>query len=414
MKAKTLIFILATLLIASGEIFLAQKSSAAEETSVAGNKEEIDELNRQIAERKDKIQQLEETINQYKKTIEQKRTEAVSLKNQLSILDNKLAQTQTDIELTEEKIAEAQLEIEALELTIAEKEKAIARQKKIISAVVRNINAEDQKNYMEILLTNDNFADFYGQLRNLESIYADLGRSVKTLRLSKEELNAKKEQVAGRKKVYEDLKAELDGKKQDLGEQSMTKQDLLINTKASEARYQTLLESLRKQYQAIEGEMRAYEEQVRKKLSETDKLDNLGTTGDFSWPVSGRYITSAFHDPDYPYRRVFEHSGLDIRAAQGTPVRAAAAGYVARAKRCSTASCYSYIIIVHSGNLSTVYGHLSSIGVSDDQFVARGDIIGYSGGTPGTVGAGPFVTGPHLHFEVRSNGIPVDPSGYLE
>lgn len=384
------------------------------ENNVGGNKEEIDDLNKQIAAKKDRIKQLEDTIAKYKKSIEQKKLEAVSLKNQIGILDNRLAQTTIDIKITEEKIGEAKMEVEALQLSIQDKEATIAKQKLIISKMVRNIHAEDRKNYLEIMLTSASFADFYNQVKYLESVYTDLGRSVKNLRLAKEDLDAKKIQVESRKKIYEDLKVELDNKQKDLIDQSNTKQTLLDQTRSSELRYQTLLTSLKSQYQVIEGEVRSYEDQVRKKLEEMEKFKNLDSgSGELAWPVPSHYITSAFHDPDYPYRRVFEHSGIDLRASQGTAIKAAAAGYIARAKRCSLASCYSYVLIVHTGNISTLYGHMSSISVSEDQFVARGDVIGYTGGTPGTAGAGPFVTGPHLHFEVRKNGIPVNPMSYL-
>lgn len=378
----------------------------------AGSSAEIDQLNKQIAEKKDTIKQLEDTIAKYNKNIAQKQTEGISLKNQLSILDNHIAKAETDIELTQEKIKRAQLEIEALQITIAGKEAVMEKQKKIITKIIQSINADKRKNYLEVLLTNNNFAQFYDQLQYTTNVYTNLGQSIKVLRLVKEDLQTKQKQVENKKKTYEILKVELEGKREKLEDQSKAKENLLVQTKSSELKFKTLLASLKQQYQAQINEQRAYEEQVRKKLAQQNKLGE--SVGEFSWPLPNRTITASFHDPDYPFRNVFEHSGIDIRASQGTPVRAAAAGYVARAKICGAASCYAYVLIVNTGNLSTLYGHLSRVDVQGDQFVNKGDIIGYSGGRPGTVGAGPFVTGPHLHFEVRLNGIPVDPMGYLE
>lgn len=373
---------------------------------------EINELNKQIAAKKEVIKQLEETINKYNKNIAQKQTEAQSLKNQLSILDNHIAKAETDIELTEQKIDQAQLQIEELELSIAAKEATLEKQKKIITKMVQSINADKQKSYLEVLLTNSSFASFYDQLQYTLKVYKDVGQSAKVLRVIKEDLQARRDQIAATKKTYEDLKISLEEKKTKFREQSTAKENLLVATKSSEQKYKTLLSSLKQQYQAVINEQRAYEDQVRKKLAQENKLGD--SVGPFSWPVSSRTITARFHDPDYPFRNVFEHSAIDLRASQGTPVRAAASGYVARAKTCTVSTCYAYVLIVHTGNLSTLYGHLSRIDVAADQFVNKGDVIGLSGGKPGTVGAGPFVTGPHLHFEVRLNGIPVDPLGYLE
>lgn len=376
------------------------------------NAVEIEQLNKQILEKKEKIKELEKTIDKYTQNIQAKQVEAESLKNQISILDNYIAKAETDIELTQEKIKQAQLEIEALELSIAEKEAVLAKQKQIIAKIVQGLNADKQKNYLTVVLTNNSLTQFYDQLQYTMKIYTDLGKSVKVLRLVKEDLQVKKEQVENRKKTYENLKKELEEKYERFRDQSKAKENLLSQTKSSELRYRTLLTSLKLQHQAVVNEQRTFEEQIRKRLAQENKLS--ASVGAFAWPLLNRTITASFHDPDYPFRNVFEHSGIDIRASQGTPVRAAASGYVARAKICSAASCYAYILIVHTGNLSTLYGHLSRVDVQADQFVNKGDIIGLTGGKPGTVGAGPFVTGPHLHFEVRANGIPVDPMGYLE
>lgn len=128
-----------------------------------------------------------------------------------------------------------------------------------------------------------------------------------------------------------------------------------------------------------------------------------------AWPVIGR-VTYDFHDTDYLY--VFPHDGLDIAVGQGTIVRASYDGEVAGVYNGGMTSA-SYLSIKHASGISTVYGHLSRMDVQDGQKVTKGQVIGLSGGTPGTNGAGPFTTGPHLHFEVRVNGVPVDPMGYL-
>lgn len=130
-----------------------------------------------------------------------------------------------------------------------------------------------------------------------------------------------------------------------------------------------------------------------------------------SWPLSGRrQITAGFHDPEYPFRYLFEHSGLDLRAEMGSAVGAAAPGIVAVARRGRLYG--NYIIILHGNKLATVYAHLSQIRVEPDQVVQRGETIGLSGGRPGHPGAG-LSSGPHLHFEVRAGGIPTNPLQYL-
>jgi murein DD-endopeptidase MepM/ murein hydrolase activator NlpD len=116
------------------------------------------------------------------------------------------------------------------------------------------------------------------------------------------------------------------------------------------------------------------------------------------WPVNGP-ITSPF---GWRWGRM--HQGIDIGVGYGTPIRAAASGTILY---CGWESGYGNLVVIdHGGNLATAYGHQSSIAVACGQQVNQGDVIGY-------VGCTGHCTGPHLHFEVRINGAPVDPLGYL-
>jgi len=126
--------------------------------------------------------------------------------------------------------------------------------------------------------------------------------------------------------------------------------------------------------------------------------------GSFSWPVTGT-ITSPFGWRSNPFGGSPEfHQGLDIAAPTGTTVTAAAGGTILMAQWYGGYG--NYILIDHGGGYSTGYGHLSAIYVSNGQTVTRGQAIGAVGSTGQS-------TGPHLHFEVRINGKPVDPAPRL-
>jgi murein DD-endopeptidase MepM/ murein hydrolase activator NlpD len=123
-----------------------------------------------------------------------------------------------------------------------------------------------------------------------------------------------------------------------------------------------------------------------------------GGNGTFQWPVSGP-ITSPFG-----MRWGTLHPGIDIGVPTGTPIHAAGSGTVVW---CGWMSGYGNLVMIdHHNGLATLYGHESHVAVACGQDVPTGQVVGYSGCTG-------FCTGPHVHFEVRANGTPVDPLSYL-
>jgi murein DD-endopeptidase MepM/ murein hydrolase activator NlpD len=239
-----------------------------------------------------------------------------------------------------------------------------------------------------------------------------VGKDLAALKALKQNLAETKSELENKKNKLVALKTTLENTKANLEDQQQTKVYLLRQTRNSERRYRNLVAQLKAEQNRINNEIVSLEKTIRAKLNKggANKLKQLGDVN-FAWPVPSHVITTYFHDPDYPFRYIFEHPAIDIRAAQGTPLRAAASGYVAKVR--DGGYGYSYIMLIHNNGFSTVYGHVSKIYVKPDEFVTQGEIIGLTGGMPGTPGAGRLTTGPHLHFEVRKNGIPVNPLDYL-
>jgi murein DD-endopeptidase MepM/ murein hydrolase activator NlpD len=153
------------------------------------------------------------------------------------------------------------------------------------------------------------------------------------------------------------------------------------------------IEDLEAQSEALAARIRAAQAQ-----SSASTAPVTSGSGQLAWPVSGP-VTSGFGS-----RWGRMHEGIDIAVGTGTPVHAAAAGTVIYA---GWMEGYGNLVAIDHGNgLSTAYGHNSALACSVGQSVSAGQVIAYSGSTGHS-------TGPHVHFEVRVNGSPVDPLGYL-
>ncbi|HEY8030469.1 MAG TPA: peptidoglycan DD-metalloendopeptidase family protein [Gaiellaceae bacterium] len=174
-----------------------------------------------------------------------------------------------------------------------------------------------------------------------------------------------------------------------------SKSHALFETKAQEQAAQQESDAIQAASAAIEAKIRAATSAPSDNPSGTVATPSAAG---LIWPVQGP-ITSPFG----PRWGGF-HPGIDIGVPEGTPIHAAASGTVIY---CGWESGYGNLVVIdHHNGLATAYAHQSRIAVSCNQNVGQGDVIGYSGCTG-------FCTGPHLHFEVRVNGTPVDPLGYL-
>lgn len=124
--------------------------------------------------------------------------------------------------------------------------------------------------------------------------------------------------------------------------------------------------------------------------------------GNVGWPMRGFHLTSAFGARDIPFHQEAYHTGIDLAAPYGSPILAATDGVVAQ----SGYGDYGLNVWITDGNATVIYGHMSRTAVAAGARVKRGQVIGY-------VGCTGICTGPHLHFEVRVAGVPVDPVGLL-
>jgi murein DD-endopeptidase MepM/ murein hydrolase activator NlpD len=221
----------------------------------------------------------------------------------------------------------------------------------------------------------------------------------------KDQLQQQQVQVAAQKQAADDARDAAASQKQQLDALVAQQQQSRDAASANAQQTASLVSKLNEEAATDLAELNAANAAI------TASLQGGGDGGPgpsgFLRPVPGP-ITSGFgYRTDPITGQTALHSGIDFGAPCGTPIKAAATGTVFQVTPEAASGGYGNMTILrHSGNVATLYGHQSSIIVSPGQVVSIGQVIGYVGSTGKS-------TGCHLHWEVRINGTPVDPAGYL-
>lgn len=383
---------------------------ADDDAATGSLKNEIDALNNQVKDKQNKIKDIGSIIKKYQQKITDQATATASLENELALLDNRVQEKELAVERTKSQIELANLELQRVSVEITAEQQRLNQRQSALGEVITEMQDAQSVGLMESFIARKSLSDFFTRLDELNSLESDLHDATEQVKELKSGLEKKQSDLQSYRSDLQAQETQLQRDQLDLEQDRAAKSSLLNETQNQEQEFQRILYELGAQKQQEANDAAQLETKLKDKL---DSIDKALARGDIllSWPISPQKgISAKFHDPSYPFKKLFEHPGIDLPTPVGTPVHAAAGGYVAWNK---TGKQYgNYVMVVHPGGVATVYAHLSKFGAKPDTYIERGDIIGYSGGRPGDPGAG-LSTGAHLHFEVRQDGIPVDPQQFL-
>lgn len=342
--------------------------------------------------------------------LKKRQTEARNQANKFRVLEKaesgKLYNNQRKLEVNQNTLKATQRDCnrKLAELNRMKSRKAIAEVEYIqiydgIRSRIRQIYKTQRKGFFELLLTSTDVNMFIDRIHYEEIVMREDYKRMKEAQAKAEEIARLEECIAREQRSLDNSRRAL------LKQQRALKSNIAYNKKMINK-----LRTNRAYYERSEAELArqsaSLEAMIANRAPATTSVQTV-TTG-FIRPVAGS-ITSPFGYRTHPifHSRIF-HSGIDIGAGMGTPIKASNSGKVIMA---GWYGGYGKVVIIDHGivrgqPITTLYGHMSSINVSQGQKVNQGQIIG-------RVGTTGYSTGPHLHFEVRVKGQPRNPLNFM-
>ena len=350
----------------------------------------------------DELEEKQQQLTNVQQQIEAQQRKAELARRKEQTIAEQLRAIQQELDVAEEEFEAINDQLENTEQHIKSNielsnrlTKKLEAQTKTLHRRIRDIYKNGQVNYLDVLLGAKDFNDFVGRMDILKKILAYDNALIQGTKTDREALRKAKEQLETDRAKIVELRKLAAAKREQVASRRQERRGVLnaatYERETAERAYRELIETSRQI------------EQLIKRIQSGDK--NIGgSTGTMTWPAEGE-VTSPFGwrvHPIFGTQRL--HTGIDIGADYGDAIRAADGGVVIHA---DWMGGYGNAVIIDHGNgISTLYAHNSQLLVSEGQTVSKGQTVARCGSTG-------YSTGPHLHFEVRHNGSPVNPLNYL-
>jgi murein DD-endopeptidase MepM/ murein hydrolase activator NlpD len=342
---------------------------------------------------------LTTTISHYRSQIERLTDEVAALRTREAEVRSRLEAKQAELD---EAVAELDVAKRHLAVVKARLKRALVALRDRLVAIYETGTPD----VLSVIVGADGYDELINRTEYLNRIHGldeavvsrvkdlrdQVKRTVARLRAAKDRIEAARDAIAAEEQALADARSAL-----------QQHQSKLVEARRSR---EAALEKINSVEQHIEGDLAEIQSKIAAQLAASASAPlpagpvRYGS-GQFIWPVDGSVVSG------FGMRWGRMHEGIDIAVPEGTPIRAAASGTVVLVQSEAESGGYgNFTCLDHGGGLQTCYAHQSSVAVSSGQSVSQADVIGYTGCTGRCFG-------PHLHFEVRINGAPTDPLGYL-
>jgi murein DD-endopeptidase MepM/ murein hydrolase activator NlpD len=347
------------------------------------------------------IQQMKQSIQLKKKKERSVLDHLVKQQKELSKLEKSYGQIQHQLNETQSKLTSTKQELTKLQVQLSQLGTNLQSRQKLFNQRIVAIYKYGFQSYLTLLFNTHDFGEFVNRFETLAFFINDDLHLIDEIQSTKSSIKTK-HTVIESKKQQEERQIKKIAVLQKQADQQQQKMSLQVGrTKQELTKIQKDRITLEKALEEYERTSREIEAAIRQ--DEQKGPGDIGT-GHMIWPAKGR-LSSGFGWRYHPVLRKKKlHNGQDIAIPSGTTVKAADSGVVLVSGW--RGGYGNFVAIDHGNGISTCYGHNSRLLVQVGEKVQKGQPIALSGNTG-------LSTGPHLHFEVRRNGTPINPIPYL-